>query len=245
MDSVNAENATMKAETSHVAVTMLPSLIRLFFTLAVPVLLILFAARIIMFGEWFVRFEYSRPGFPKDVYGFTTEDRLNYAPFALEYLFNDSGIAYLEDLTFPDGSALFNDRELRHMEDVKVVTRYAFRFLYTGLVIALGLGLLAWRHSSYRASMVRGLIAGSSLTLSLIGAIVVVAVATWDTFFTTFHTMFFESGTWRFAYSDTLIRLFPEQFWFDAALVVGAFTVSGALGILLIVWIGRRSTQAG
>jgi integral membrane protein (TIGR01906 family) len=57
---------------------------------------------------------------------------------------------------------------------------------------------------------------------------VIIAALSWDTFFTSFHSIFFASGTWQFEYSDTLIRLFPEQFWFDAAVTIGALTILGA-----------------
>ena len=56
-----------------------------------------------------------------------------------------------------------------------------------------------------------------------------VMLISWDTFFTNFHKVFFEGDSWLFRRSDTLIRLFPEQFWFDAALTVGGLTVSIAL----------------
>jgi uncharacterized membrane protein len=46
--------------------------------------------------------------------------------------------------------------------------------------------------------------------------------------------MFFAQGTWQFLYSDTLIRMFPEQFWFDAALVIGTLTSLGAIVILIL-----------
>ncbi|MCZ7668066.1 MAG: DUF1461 domain-containing protein [Chloroflexi bacterium] len=52
----------------------------------------------------------------------------------------------------------------------------------------------------------------------------------WSLFFTLFHNIFFDSGTWTFAYSDSLIRLFPEQFWFDFALIwTGSILALGAI----------------
>jgi integral membrane protein (TIGR01906 family) len=70
------------------------------------------------------------------------------------------------------------------------------------------------------------------------------AVVAWDTFFTAFHQLFFAGGTWVFAYSDTLIRLFPEQFWFDAALTVGGLTLLGALALLLLSSVVDRIKRA-
>ncbi len=65
---------------------------------------------------------------------------------------------------------------------------------------------------------------------------VVLIVASWDTFFTDFHRMFFEGDSWQFSTSDALIRLFPEQFWFDTAITIGLLTVIGALVALFGAW---------
>ena len=43
-----------------------------------------------------------------------------------------------------------------------------------------------------------------------------------DRFFTTFHRIFFESGTWTVSYTDMLIRLFPPKFWSDVAIFIAA-----------------------
>lgn len=204
-----------------------------FITLATPLLLVMISIRLIM-TPLFLQIEYTRPGFPEDFYGFSTEDRLQYAPFAIDYLMNGDGIDFLSNLDFPDGSAMYNARELRHMHDVKIVTQFA----YTAAII-IGLTVVVAAYTLWRMNrlMLRNAIfQGSIFTLGIIAAIVLIAILNWDTFFTGFHQLFFASGTWRFEYSDTLIRLFPEQFWFDAALVIGGLTVLGALALLTIAW---------
>jgi integral membrane protein (TIGR01906 family) len=210
-------------------------LLRYWITISIPILLTLISVRAVM-TPLFIQAEYYRPGFPEDPYGFTHADRLEYAPYALGYLFNSAGIDYLGDLTFPDGSSLFNARELRHMEDVKVVTRQAF----TGLAILAAMttlcALYLLRDLDSRRDLRLAVGSGGALTLAIIGTIVFSAMLAWDFFFTTFHQIFFESGTWRFAYSDTLIRLFPEPFWFDAALTIGVLTALGATALLVMAW---------
>jgi integral membrane protein (TIGR01906 family) len=91
-----------------------------------------------------------------------------------------------------------------------------------------------WRQS--RASLRSGLLGGSLLTIGIIATIVILAITSWDFFFTQFHRVFFAEGTWVFLYSDTLIRLFPEQFWFDAALLIGGLTTTESLIILAPMW---------
>jgi len=58
-------------------------------------------------------------------------------------------------------------------------------------------------------------------------------------FFAGFHRLFFEGNSWLFAYSDTLIRLFPIRFWQDAFLL--AALISSAGGLLLVLGINIKS----
>lgn len=200
--------------------------LRLYITIAFPLLVVMVFVRIVM-SPLFPQFEYTRPGFPEDYYGFTIQDRLTYSPFAIQYLLNGDDVSYLGDLRFPDGKEMYNTRELHHMRDVKTVTQFAFASAFIGWIIALASSLFLWR--SNRSGLRTALLNGSRFTIGLILAIVIIAVTSWDTFFTAFHGLFFAGGTWQFEYSDTLIRLFPEQFWFDASLLIGGATLLTAL----------------
>ncbi len=189
-----------------------------------PLLIVLLAARLVM-TPLFLHFEYYRADFPPDPFGFTLEDRLTYAPYALDYLLNGAGVEYLGDLKFADGSRLYATDELRHMRDVKNLTQIAFGLAFIGGLLTLADGCYLWRHKR----LSRALFYGALFTLALVAAIVVGAVVNWEGFFVGFHQLFFQGGTWYFPTTDTLIRLFPEQFWFDAALTIGGLTVLTAL----------------
>ena len=206
---------------------------RWYLTLILPVLLALISVRLVM-TPLFLHLVYHRPGFPTDYYGFTTQDRLEFAPYALDYLLNDADIDYLSALRFADGKAMYTVRELQHMRDVKLVTQAAFALAVINGIASLSVTVWLVRTPATRVVLKRALRQGSLLTLVLLASIIVVAVVNWDFFFTTFHTLFFAEGTWRFAYSDTLIRLFPEQFWFEAALTIGLLMTVQALLILFI-----------
>ncbi len=217
----------------------LAALLKGFITATLPLLLVLINARLLM-TPLFMAWEYHRPGFPTDPYGFTTEDRLRYGPLGLAYLFNNEGRHFLENLTFPDGSPLFNQRELAHMDDVKQVTQMLMRFgLALLIVFALSVLLLAVDGGQRRA-LLRALFNGSALTALLILAGLVAVALAFDWLFTAFHGLFFEGTSWVFPTSDTLIRLYPEQFWVDAfALTFGA-ALAEAILIAAIAWRGLR-----
>ena len=208
----------------------LATTLRAYLTVALPLVLVLLNARLLM-SNAFLRWEYNRSGFPPDPFGFTTEDRLTHAPPALAYLFNDADIDFLGDQTFPDGSPLYNERELRHMHDVKVVTGQLMTFgIIVVALFALSAIALAWQPAT-RPALQRGLLQGSVFTLALLVALIGFVAVSFNTFFVQFHALFFEGGSWLFLYSDTLIRLFPERFWIDAFVLV----FSGALIEALVI----------
>ncbi len=216
---------------SDVRVTPIARLGQIILTLLTPPLLVLVAVRLVM-SPVFLHIEYTRPGFPVDPYGLTTDERLYYAPKALDYLIYNQPLDALRDLTFDDGSPLYTERELVHMHDVQVVTQYAFIGALAGGALFILTALLLARAGAQ--ALGRALHSGGLFTLVIIISIIIFSIAAWDRFFVLFHTLFFADGTWMFPYSDTLIRLFPEQFWFDAAIAIGGLSAIGALLLLLI-----------
>ncbi|NWG16659.1 MAG: TIGR01906 family membrane protein [Chloroflexi bacterium] len=215
-------------------------LVALCITLATPILLVMFSVRLVM-TPLFLQLVYNRPGFPADFYGFTTQERLRYAPRALEYLLNAEDISYLGNMRFADGQSMYNARELHHMQDVKWVTQVAFIVVLVLAILITVMIVALIRKKQTRPLLRRALLHGSLLTLAAIFAIVIVAIFNWNVFFNAFHQFFFESGTWRFQYSDTLIRLFPEQFWFEAVLAIGCLTFVAAGLVYLLA--GRRKSE--
>jgi integral membrane protein (TIGR01906 family) len=212
------------------------SILSWFVTILIPLVLIGLAIRVLL-TPLFYQTEYNMPYFPPDGYGFTKEDRLKWAPYAVNYLVNSADISYLGDLKFDDGSPLYNERELRHMQDVKTVTQGALRLWYISLALLLGLGLWAWFGGWWQYFLL-GLKRGGWLMVGLaglIGAIVIVGIVinpnVFDEFFVLFHSLFFEGNSWLFYFSDTLIRLFPIRFWQDAFLWAAVIALGGGLAL--------------
>lgn len=200
-------------------------------TLLTPIFLVGLALRILL-TPLFYNIEYRMPYFPPDSYGFSTEDRLHWAPYAVNYLINDADISYLGNLTFEDGSPLYNERELSHMRDVKVVVKKGLSIWNVCLLVLVAFWVWSWREKHWQAFH-KGLRRGAWLTIGLVITLGVFAsVAFWQ-FFTLFHGLFFEGDSWIFLYSDTLIRLLPLRFWQDAFIAAGVIVVGGALVLAL------------
>jgi integral membrane protein (TIGR01906 family) len=206
-------------------------------TLLVPIILVLTSIRLLLTPA-FISYEYKTPNFPPDTYGFTKSDRLYWSQYALNYLLNQEGISYLGDLRFEDGTSVYNQRELKHMLDVKAVLKRAMLVWYLSLGGMFLLGIYAWR-GGWLCSYYRGLSRGGFITSALIFVIIIFVLSAFGVFFVGFHQVFFETGTWIFNYSDTLIRLFPERFWRDVFIYVGIIS----LGSGLLLGFGLRSKK--
>ncbi len=214
----------------------LPIVFSYLVSLIVPLALIGFALRILLTPLYYT-VEYNMPYFPADEYGFTKEDRLHWAPYAVDYLVKNVDITYLGDLKFEDGTLLYNERELSHMQDVKGVVRGSLRVWYITLAILFALGISAWRRNwlpLYLNGLRRGgwWMIGLALSLGLIAGVgILLDPDVFWKFFTLFHQVFFEGDSWLFLYSDTLIRLFPIRFWQDAVLAAAVISLGGGLGL--------------
>ncbi|MBX3082213.1 MAG: TIGR01906 family membrane protein [Anaerolineae bacterium] len=201
----------------------------------VPVLLVLGSIRLLL-TETYLNLEYNKPDFPADTYGFTLQDRLYFAPYAVQYLLNGAEVSYIGDLKFSDGSPLYNDRELEHMVDVKKVIQGAMWALLGAALVFTLLSVWLFRSPEGRLVWRNGLIGGATTLLIAFVGLIIYLLLDWDNFFDSFHNLFFAQGTWTFSYSDTLIRLFPIRFWQDAAITVGLVSAISAILILIAAW---------
>jgi integral membrane protein (TIGR01906 family) len=198
-----------------------PSLVAWLVTLLTPFAVIMLVVRLLL-TPVFLQIEYRMPAFPVDTYGFSLDERLRWSTPSLVYLVNDAGIDYLGGLKFDDGTPIYNERELSHMLDVKKVVQKLLNAWLVVLGVLAALGIWARRANwlaEYRLGWQRGgfFTVGLLVTISLFAAV--------------FHSLFFSGDSWLFAYSDTLIRLFPLRFWQDCVAYIGGFSLIAGLAL--------------
>lgn len=226
----------------------LVSAVRWLVVIAIPFFLTLGTLRILI--TWnspsYPEFEYPRIG--PDPFGFSQEERIELAQANLNYLRRPEAagkvIFLLEDLRLPGtGDPLFNQREIGHMLDVKNLVDTFKTLTWIAAIIAVG-GLIfllvrpETRLEGYRASFHAGILTTGILLLML-----VLILLSWNLVFTQFHEILFPPDTWSFNYSDSLIRLFPEKFWFDFGLLwTGAIFLEGVVLALLGYFLLRANS---
>jgi integral membrane protein (TIGR01906 family) len=234
----------------------LTSLLRIFIFILMPIVLVLTNVRV-MLTPLYINWEYNLADFPADPYGFTKADRLKYSAIALDFLLNDAGIEFLGDQRFPDGvlapiesqadyipprdsTYMYNDRELKHMDDVKKVVKGVLNvWAIGGLIWVASIALLAWQPATHPI-LRSGLLIGSVITFTLLLGLGLYIAVGFSTFFVQFHQVFFEGNSWIFLWSDTLIRLFPTKFWYDVFLWISVGTVVEAAAIGAFAWWGLK-----
>jgi integral membrane protein (TIGR01906 family) len=135
------------------------------------------------------------------------------------------------DAALSGDEPLLNERERSHMHDVAVLVRVLVGVLVMALVVG-GVALAWLRREPGRIGRIMlvagGLIGGIAIVLAGIFAVA------FEPAFLVFHELFFPPGTYLFEPGSKLITLFPEGFWFDAALAAGATIVIAAVLITLI-----------
>lgn len=200
------------------------------FLLTVPVVLIVGAVRVVTF-PWFPAWEYGRATFPAGDLPADARSRL--ARECIVFLNVPHDIERLARLRLPDGSPAFNERELTHMSDVKRVYDAISTVALLALVMTFSAGwALQLRGSS---ALIWGALSnGALLTLSALSCLALFMLFSWNTFFVGLHRIFFSAGSWRFQYTDTLIRLFPMRFWQDAGLLVVALIALLSFDLALV-----------
>jgi integral membrane protein (TIGR01906 family) len=207
------------------------TIVRFFLIFAFPLLVLLGWVRIMLFPA-FIEWEYRRPEFPADPYGFTSAERLQWANVSRGYLLSNAGADFFSQYHLADGSPLYNEREVQHMADVHVLVQKAMILLVVLVILYLAGGaFLFWKD---RDLLRRSLAAAGIGTFGFLIFVMAVVALSWDFWFVTFHHVFFTGETWLFLYSDTLIRLFPVMFWQDGATTA----VIGMLLTSLLVWFG-------
>jgi integral membrane protein (TIGR01906 family) len=145
------------------------------------------------------------------------------------------------DAAFEGGEPLLDERERSHMHDVAVLVRVLVAVALVAAVLAAVSG--AWlRGERSRLGRLMLFVAGGIGVVAVVLALLF-AVAFEPTFLA-FHRVFFPPGTYLFEPGSELITLFPQGFWFDAALAAGGAIILSALLVGLVGLRLRRASPA-
>lgn len=171
----------------------------------------------------------------------------------IDYFRSGSGDELLDIRVVIDGQAeaLYTQREVLHMRDVRNLFQLTFRvqeiaFVY--LVTYVVVVFLWSRERALRELARQSMIAGG-VTVGLLGAAAIGVLVGFDSLFEQFHLLSFSNDFWRLnPATDRLVQMFPFSFWFDVTLAVGVISaMQGGLvalaGYGYLVWEDYRRTR--
>jgi len=137
---------------------------------------------------------------------------------------------------------LFNQREVAHLRDVKELIWLDYRLLMGTLAYVLAYAgvSLFWRRKKYWRRLAWGVVGGGGITLALMLALGLGTLLNFDRLFLQFHLISFANELWMLdPTKDYLIMLFPQGFWYDAAIFCASLTagltviLGGVAGVYL------------
>jgi integral membrane protein (TIGR01906 family) len=141
-----------------------------------------------------------------------------------------------------NGSPVLNEREREHMRDVRGVFA-GFYGVAIGAAAVLAAAILLTRGREARMRLWRRLSRSGTaiVVVTIVGG--GLGVLFFDAAFEAFHETFFPPGSFLFdPRTDRLVQLFPDQFWSETTVAVGAAII--VLGLLLRILAGRRAGAA-
>ena len=127
---------------------------------------------------------------------------------------------------------LFNEREVAHMSDVKQLVRgvYILALATAVFLFATVVTGFAVQRSRFAEPLAKRALWGGGLTLVLLIVFGIAALVGFDSVFLKFHQLSFANDFWQLdPRTDYLVRIFPQDFWFDATMWVAVRAITGAL----------------
>jgi len=138
------------------------------------------------------------------------------------------------DVTIRDQPVL-NETERGHMRDVRTTFLALFAVVGVSVIVLI---IARWRsHGSIL--FWRGVRSGSAILAVSVAALAGFALVAFGLLFQLLHALLFPPGTFTFdSRTDRLVQLFPEQFWFETAIVLAIGLI--IVGLLVRSRAGRR-----
>ena len=128
--------------------------------------------------------------------------------------------------------ALFNPKEIAHMRDVKNLVRGVYILALVSVIYLSTMTLFGFIKQGrlFTLAIAKRLAIGGGLTMAMLILFSAVAAMGFDSLFIKFHEISFANDFWRLnPRTDYLVRIFPDNFWFDATVWVAMRAIVGAL----------------
>src|ERR1700730_4206650 len=154
----------------------------------------------------------------------------------LAYLQGPPGPIQMQVTAFDQSRALFNDREVTHMEDVQALIQWFLRMQLVAAAVVVVRVVFGVVFDRSPAPIGRELLWRTGLMVALVVLVGVLSLMDFEALWTRFHQIAFRNDLWQLdPSSDYLIMLFPEPFWFASTI---RMATSVAVQTVLLALVG-------
>lgn len=117
----------------------------------------------------------------------------------------------------------FNEREIKHLEDVKVLFKYGFGLKKLSFALSL-FGIIIFFIYGEVEKLGQGLFYGTFIWWGLILLLFLLSTMDFNKYFTYFHLIFFDNDLWLLdPNTDLLIQMLPEEFFISIFRIIVLF----------------------
>ena len=222
-------------------------LLPLLFVAALPVLLVTSNLRWAFNSVALYEFGFERHNVEERT-GLSEEQLSDAAAQIRDYFSSDEEWLDLRVKVGQESVALFNQREIIHMRDVKDLVELTYRvqegtFLFMFLFVTLGFLL---RSGGFAGHLRKLIIQGSITTAALVTVIGLISLVAFGPLFRLFHELSFANDFWQLdPATDFLVQLFPFNFWLETTVLLALASIveAGAIvGLVTVIkgWWERR-----
>jgi integral membrane protein (TIGR01906 family) len=134
---------------------------------------------------------------------------------------------------------VYSQKELIHLEDVRKIIDIFKMLEILSLIIFLAAGFYIFFKSGVNR-LLGGLQAGAAVSVAFLGSVMLWALIDFNSIFYFFHILSFSNDLWLLdPATDYLIMMFPEGFFFDAAILIAATIITAAI----VIWIAAYAVK--
>lgn len=201
---------------------------RWLFILCLPVLLLTASLGIMVNSQWLYEYGFDKYNISQNT-GLADSELEKVANGLVDYFNSNEDLVYLTVIKDGQPLALFNEREVAHIKDVKGLIWLDYRVLLgTGIYVLIYTFIsICWLTKERLRQLAGAAVGGSGFTLGLILVLGIFALLDFDSFFLQFHLISFANDLWQLdPAKDYLIMLFPQGFWYDATLFCAGLTLA-------------------
>jgi integral membrane protein (TIGR01906 family) len=187
------------------------NILQIFFVLIFVSSIYLASANSVIYNEQFYNQEFDK---------FNTYDKISNADEI-----SDSIIGFFQN----NGELYngFNEKETNHMNDVKLLVNKTDNLLFIfSIILIVILSVLLFYNKNINKLIISAGITGLVVPIPFL-------LFNFSNVFTKFHLIFFPQGNWQFPLDSLLIQLFPNQFFYDAVVLI--ILKTSIFSILLII----------